>query len=269
MRNLSVLVVCLKVCLWSLLIVPGYLAGPAAYAQTTKLERILFVGNSYLYYNDSLHNHVKRMVAERYPDNRASDFEYKSATIGGARLEHHNIEWLLTPGQIGVNRPFQAVILQAGSHEPLNPSSKIGMLKTMVDYAAQVRKIGAEPLLYMTHAYVPPHRRAEQGMINRIRDAYLEAGVRAGARVIPVGLAFDLSYRERPDFALHVEFDGSHPNLRGTYLAACVVYGALYDSDFPPLDYDYFGRLPKQEALYLQGIARQTLRDFESSFAHD
>ena len=25
-------------------------------------ERVLFVGNSYLYYNDSLHNHLRRMV---------------------------------------------------------------------------------------------------------------------------------------------------------------------------------------------------------------
>ena len=30
--------------------------------------KVLFVGNSYLYYNDSLHNHVKRMAFERFPD---------------------------------------------------------------------------------------------------------------------------------------------------------------------------------------------------------
>lgn len=33
-------------------------------------ERILFVGNSYLYYNDSLHNHVRRMAEEMNPENR-------------------------------------------------------------------------------------------------------------------------------------------------------------------------------------------------------
>lgn len=33
-----------------------------------KPNRILFVGNSYLYYNDSLHNHVKRMFVEKFPD---------------------------------------------------------------------------------------------------------------------------------------------------------------------------------------------------------
>ena len=33
-----------------------------------KPSRILFVGNSYLYYNDSLHNHVKRMAAEKFAE---------------------------------------------------------------------------------------------------------------------------------------------------------------------------------------------------------
>ena len=30
--------------------------------QNSKPQRILFVGNSYFYYNDSLHNHVRRIV---------------------------------------------------------------------------------------------------------------------------------------------------------------------------------------------------------------
>ena len=29
-------------------------------------ERVLYIGNSYLYYNDSLHNHVRRMLEEKY-----------------------------------------------------------------------------------------------------------------------------------------------------------------------------------------------------------
>ena len=65
-----------------------------ALGQTTPLNRVLFVGNSYLYYNDGLHNHVKRMVAERYPDTESRRLAYKSSTIGGARLSHHNIDWL-------------------------------------------------------------------------------------------------------------------------------------------------------------------------------
>jgi ERCC4-related helicase len=38
-----------------------------ALGQTAPLNRGLFVGNSDLYDNDGLHNHVKRMVVERFP----------------------------------------------------------------------------------------------------------------------------------------------------------------------------------------------------------
>ena len=80
--------------------------------------------------------------------------------------------------------------------------------------------------------------------------------------MIPVGLAFERSYKDRPDFSLHAEFDGTHPNLSGTYLAACVVFLSLYEDELASLSYDYFGRLPKNDALYLQGIARLTIAAF-------
>ena len=41
-------------------------------------KRILFVGNSYLYYNDSVHNHVERMLIEHYED---EDIITKSAKL--------------------------------------------------------------------------------------------------------------------------------------------------------------------------------------------
>ena len=77
-------------------------------------NRILFVGNSYLYYNDSLHNHVNRMAAERFPE-RAELTIYKSATIGGSTLSHHNLDHLLDSKNIGVTDNFELVILQGGS----------------------------------------------------------------------------------------------------------------------------------------------------------
>ena len=55
-------------------------------------ERILFVGNSYLYYNDSLHNHLRRMVEEKNPS-RKENMGYKSATIGGSILAHHDLKY--------------------------------------------------------------------------------------------------------------------------------------------------------------------------------
>ena len=73
--------------------------------------RILFVGNSYLYYNDSLHNHVKR-IAEEIGPHGPGDYQYKSATISGSRLSHHDVESLVEPGKLGVDEPFELVVLQ-------------------------------------------------------------------------------------------------------------------------------------------------------------
>ena len=82
--------------------------------ENTEPTRILFIGNSYLYYNDSLHNHLRRMAEEKFPD-RSNLLSYKSSTIGGSRLEHHNIDHLLKATNIGVKTPFELVILQGGS----------------------------------------------------------------------------------------------------------------------------------------------------------
>ena len=56
-------------------------------------ERVLYIGNSYLYYNDSLHNHVRRMLEEKY-SKEVDTNNYKMVTISGSRLIHHNIESL-------------------------------------------------------------------------------------------------------------------------------------------------------------------------------
>jgi hypothetical protein len=41
-----------------------------------------------------------------------------------------------------------------------------------------------------------------------------------------------------------------------------VVYLSLYDDDLDGLVYDYYGRLPKAEARYLQQKARETVGAF-------
>ena len=246
------------------LVICGLVGPLLAIAGEASLTRVLFIGNSYLYYNDSLHNHVKRMASERFSDLANRDFQYKSATIGGARLQHHNIEWLLTPGKIGVDRPFQAVIMQGGSFEPLTADTRKVFIETAKNYAEKVRAVGGKPFLYMTHAYVSPHRRAKPGMINRISDTYRRAGREAKAQVIPVGLAFERSYKQRPDFSLHMAFDGTHPNLRGTFLGAYVTFFTLYGDSADPLEYDYFGRLSPEDVNYLQRVAKETVADFRT-----
>ncbi len=224
-------------------------------------QRILFVGNSYLYYNDSLHNHVKR-IAELAGPHGEGEYTFKSATVGGAALWHHPIDHWLGVGNLGVDEPFEWVILQGGSFETLSPGRLARFRETATAFVRKIRAIGATPALYMTHAYVAPHRRAAPGMTESVARAYLELGNELDVMVIPVGLAFGRAYAERPDLALHEAFDGTHPNLAGTYLAACVVYRSVYHRPVSDVPYDYFGELDADTAAFLRGVAERTVLDF-------
>lgn len=240
----------------------GELPAPAVKPDwTDPPARILFVGNSYLYYNDSLHNHLRRMARANGPLPEDA-YQYKSATIGGANLAQHPIDHLLTPGQLGIDEPFDLVILQGGSAETLSSERLDKFRQTVLSYADKVRARGAAPALYMTHAYAEPHRRVEAGQARVIAAATIEVANEARALVLPVGLAFARSYAERPDFSLHESFDGSHPNLSGTYLAASVLYYTLYGLPASTLQYDYFGEISQDDARYLRHIADETVREF-------
>lgn len=223
--------------------------------------RVLFVGNSYFYYNDSLHNHVKRIIAELQPE-LSEKLAFKSHTIGGARLSHHAIDHLLTPGRIGIEEPFELVIMQGGSAEVLSDRRREEFFATTKSYADKVRAIGGQPAFYMTHGYVPPHRRADPELIDAIAPAYILAGNDGDALVIPVGLAFDEAYRQRPNIGLHETFDGTHPNMNGTYLAACVVYLSVYRQPINHLTYTYFGEVDADVAAFLRGVATLVVSKF-------
>jgi hypothetical protein len=74
---------------------------------------------------------------------------------------------------------------------------------------------GAKPYLYMTWA-----RKNDPASQANIVTAFQGLAKASGARVIPVGLAWDQFRRLRPEIDLY-EPDGSHPTVIGSYLAAC------------------------------------------------
>jgi len=223
--------------------------------------RVLFVGNSYFYYNDSLHNHVRRMVEETFPDKKES-LEFKSATIGGSRLSHHNIDHLLSYKNLSVSQPFQVVILQGGSGEVLDAKSRRQFKIQSKRLINKIKKTGAIPVLYMIHAYVEPHENYDPNMINQIIDVYEKSGSENNTLVFPVGIAFKNAYSLKPSIQLHKDFDGTHPDILGTYLSACVVFATLYKKDPTRLDYDYYGEIDSSDAKLLQDVAKETVEKY-------
>lgn len=244
----------------------AYLLSLSAMAETpkpavSKLKvanptHLLFIGNSYLYYGDSLHNHVRRMaIAARIQPKKK--MKYKSATISGSALHDHNIDSYLEPGKLRVKQPFQVVIMQGGSAVGWSKKRPPVFKKTAAEFAGKIRAAGGEPVLYMTHAYVKPHKRVDPGMTETLARIYTETGNAVGALVIPVGLAFAEAYQRNPEIKLHKPFDGSHPNLLGTILAANTVYAAIYGSPVGN-PYDYFGKISKQDLAFVQQVAQDT-----------
>ena len=76
-----------------------------------------------------------------------------------------------------------------------------------------------------------------------------------GVGVSPVGIAWEIVRRERPDINLYVK-DGSHPSYAGSYLAAAVGYLTLFPEPFKantPI------RLNPEIAKYLRSVAERVV----------
>jgi hypothetical protein len=244
-----------------LLLVPVSALAQEATPDTPR--QILFVGNSYFYYNDSLHNHLNRMLAEAEGRDDDDLLPYRSITISGGSLSHHPLEHYLTPGAIGYDEPFDAVVLAGHSAAGNSDNRRAAFRDAVLAANEAIAGHGAQTVLYMTHAYGEGHNNFDPEMTDNLASLYTEVAAEIDATVIPVGLAFARAYEERPDLELHVEFDHSHPNLAGSYLAAATALATLYGISPVGLSYDYYGRLDAETAAFLQEIAAETVAEFE------
>tara|TARA_B100000902_G_scaffold231897_1_gene219910 strand:- start:7 stop:786 length:780 start_codon:yes stop_codon:yes gene_type:complete len=229
--------------------------------ENKKPERVLYIGNSYLYYNDSLHNHVRRMLDEVY-ESEIDTTNYKSVTISGSRSWHHDIDHSLNYKNLGVKKPFQLVIFQGGSGETNTVNERNIFSDEVSKIVKKIQYAGAEAALYMIHAYVEPHEDTDPRMIENIKQMYIDAGNKNDALVIPVGIAFENAYKAQPNIKLHKQYDGTHPNILGTYLASCVVFSSITHLSPLNIQYSYYGEISDVDKKFLQNIAKETVEDF-------
>ena len=226
-------------------------------------ERVLYIGNSYLYYNDSLHNHVRRMLEESY----GREFDtgnYKSVTISGSRMSHHNIDHSLDHKSLGAEKPFELVILQGGSGETNSIEERNIFAQEVNVMVDKIHNKGAEAALYMIHAYVEPHEDTSPDMIKNIKKMYIDTANNNNILVIPVGIAFENAYIEKPKIKLHKHYDGTHPSILGTYLAAAVVFSSITQKSPKNIKYNYYDAIGDLDIEFLQKIAHETVEDFYS-----
>jgi len=184
--------------------------------------RILFIGNSYTYAND-----MPGIVAE-LAKSRGRNTDILSVCAGGKTLEWHLKSKQTIDSLLGSRWDF--VILQEQSLRPIEaPEKMISSVEMLADLA---RRQGAEPALYLTWAR--QHKPATQDAID---TAYAEAAKLAKARIAPVGPAWQIAISKKKDLCLYTN-DKSHPNMQGSYLAACVIYSTLFQESPEDLPFE-------------------------------
>jgi hypothetical protein len=213
---------------------------------------VLFVGNSFTFYNNSIHTHLRNLLAAVDPAPREDPF-LKSMTISGAVLSDHvrGLEQMLEQWD------WDVVVLQGHSLEALEESSRESFRESARGLASMAAAHGARPVLFMTWAY--SNRPEMTPMLDR---AYSGLGRELDLTVIPVGLAFDRALDEIPGLVLRTA-DQKHPTLEGTYLAACVFYAALWGKS--PESLDYTAGLPHDVAAALRRTAWRTVNNYDGS----
>lgn len=244
-------------------------ATPAASAASrTPPLAMLWVGNSFFYYNNSMHGHVGQLLRASAEGSRG--WRQTSATISGSGLNWHNVESLFStdgmasysfaPGNKVVmntrNKKFDAAIMMDCSQCPIHPQLSALFEQSVARDAAIARRHGAEPILFMSWAYQDAPE-----MTATLAAAYVKVGAAHQLRVVPAGLAFARSIARRPELNLYVA-DKRHPSLAGTYLAAATVLASVYRIN--PVGNGYAAGLAPDVAAHLQATAAETVRDFEA-----
>jgi hypothetical protein len=228
--------------------------------------RALYIGNSFYYYNNSLHNQVGSLASSTVPTIRLRSV---SVTISGSGLDWHDVDSYFRPNAVGSysfdsknnivfndpkGRLFDVAIMMDCSQCPVHPQLKTVFLEYAKKHSDTVRKHGTMPVFFMSWAYADkPEMTAE------LAEAYTQAGNENNAFVIPAGLAFARSIGKRSDLNLYVP-DKRHPSLPGTYLAACTVYASLFKKS--PVGLKYTAGLDEATAKHLQTVAWETVQEY-------
>lgn len=220
---------------------------------------ILFVGNSYTYANDLPGILMAVIDSTRCDTVPIPEVKIMSIAIGGYSLEQH---WQENREQIedslkeaSSRRNDIVLILQDHSMGALTPASRDRLSESAGLLSYLGRKYEARVVLFQTWGrrvtftrYGTPRRTIDQYMYQEvifgdttvldesitsaskgICRTYRKLAVLLDAEVAPCGEAFAEAIRQGIFVHRLDEAYGSHPNPLGSYLAACVIFGTVFD----------------------------------------
>ena len=225
---------------------------PGAVAE--EVERVLMIGNSYTFYN---HLPEALMALSQKTE---CPMEVDSYTVGAMSLrgfldspEHAKARQMLERGD------YDWVVLQDQSQTPAYKPEET--LNSVRRWAQLAKAHKTRVMLFLTWA----HASNEGGRIRPQSD--MQEKTSATYCRAAVGEAWARWYRKPQNKPLHVR-DCSHPNEAGTFLAACVLHGAMSGKALRgipatlKLGRKVVLRVPGGQAAELQKTANATLKGF-------
>ena len=231
-----------------------------------KVTSLMLVGNSFFYYNNSLHNHLGNLIKN---DPNVTSMKRRSITINGSDLPWHDIESYLSNDQIGSfridtknnnkyvpssNTKIDAVIFMGCSLCPIHPDTKDTFQVYVKNYSEIIREKNAEPMLFMSWPY-----KNKPEMIDSLRNVFIDTANKNNLLLIPAGEAFHRFNLNHPEIDLYTK-DLRHPSKEGTYLAAAVVFATLYGK--ATAGNTGIMNLDPEVALKIQRSVDETVSDF-------
>ncbi len=251
--------------LFALTLLIHYVIQEAEYIQfddSIEGTRILFIGNSYTYENNL--PKIFRDLAI------AGGHEVHVAMVvqGGWNLNHH---YRGVATKIIKQGMWDFVVLQEQSVIP-----SIQIMRERQMYPAiralntEIENAGAKTILFMTWghrdgaAILGSHDYNE--MQSRIIDGYDDIGKELDLLVSPVGKAWLNVLGKDPKTDLWGT-DGSHPNIKGSYLSACVFYAVIFQES--PEGLPFMVGLPEDVGFFLQQVANDTVIDRQKGKTQD
>ena len=197
--------------------------GQSKPSDTTK---ILFIGNSYTYYNSSPEL-LKKLAQEKFPN---KTIQVKLVSQGGMTLKRH---WEAGEAQEAIkSNSWNYVILQEqsklGMPVIIDNAVYFGQTELFFEFAKkfdeEIKASGAKTVFFMTWS---TKDRPEQQEI--LTYAYSTIAKELNAIVAPIGLAWD-KVRSSNQFNLYA-MDGSHPSQHGSYLVATTLFATLFEEN--------------------------------------
>jgi hypothetical protein len=178
---------------------------------------VLFIGNSYTYYNDGVDYHLQRMMFADTADD-STYFVFQKIATGSYTLEAHYGDQS-TLNKVN-SRKWTNVVLQEQSTRPINNPLLFSEFAAKLDTV--IKKVNAKTVLYMTWA-----TKDQPTDIVALAASYNSVGSQLNALVVPVGKVWEYTQNTYPQVGLFIS-DNKHPTLAGTYLTVCVFYYSLF-----------------------------------------